>query len=341
MTVIRRRERMPDPDWDAFVTAHPDGTLCHLSTWAVVAETVYGWTPYYLAAEADRVITGVVPLVHVRHGFGRGTLVSAPFCVYGGALARDSATANALDKAAADLARELNVTALEMRQRERANPAWVGTDLYATFRKQLEPDPASNLAAVPRKQRAMIRKGEKAGLSIRRGRDVATFYRLFCAGMRNLGTPVYPRRLFTTLAECFGDRFEILLVEHEGQVVSAVLSLYFRDEVLPYYAGGIPAARQLAAFDYMYWRLMEQACTDGLRIFDFGRSMRNTGAYAFKKNWGFEPQPLHYQFHMIGSGAPPVLDPERPLYRCLAATWRCLPLPVANLAGPLVARVLY
>lgn len=341
MTEIRRRERMPDPEWDAFVTAHPDGTLCHLSTWAVVAETVYGWTPYYLAAETGGVITGVVPLVHVRHGFARGALVSAPFCVYGGALARDAVTANALDAAAVELAHELNVKVLEMRQRERANPAWSGTDLYATFRKQLDPDPARNLAAVPRKQRAMIRKGEKAGLSIRRGRDVATFYRLFCTGMRNLGTPVYPRRLFTTLQECFGEQCGILLVEHDGQVVSAVLSLYFRDEVLPYYAGGIPAARQLAAFDYMYWRLMEQACTDGLRVFDFGRSMRDTGAYAFKKNWGFEPQPLHYQFHMTGSGTPPVLDPKRPLYRYLAATWRRLPQSIANFAGPLVSRVLY
>lgn len=341
MTEIRRRERMPDPEWDAFVTAHPDGTLCHLSTWAVVAETVYGWTPYYLAAETGGVITGVVPLVHVRHGFARGALVSAPFCVYGGALARDAVTANALDAAAVELAHELNVKVLEMRQRERANPAWSGTDLYATFRTQLDPDPARNLAAVPRKQRAMIRKGEKAGLSIRRGRDVATFYRLFCTGMRNLGTPVYPRRLFTTLQECFGEQCGILLVEHDGQVVSAVLSLYFRDEVLPYYAGGIPVARQLAAFDYMYWRLMEQACTDGLRVFDFGRSMRDTGAYAFKKNWGFEPQPLHYQFHMTGSGTPPVLDPKRPLYRYLAATWRRLPQSIANFAGPLVSRVLY
>ena len=341
MTAIRRLDSLPDLAWDAFVTAHPDGTLCHLSNWAVVAESLYGWTPHYLAAESDGVITGVLPLVHVRHGVGRGALVSTPFCVYGGALASESATANALDEAASGLARELNVNVLEMRQRDRTNPLWVGTDLYATFRKQLDPDPARNLAAVPRKQRAMIRKGEKAGLSSRRGQDVATFYRLFCAGMHNLGTPVYPRRLFTTLLDCFGEQLEILIVESDGQPVSAVLSLYFRDEVLPYYAGSIPAARQLAAFDYMYWRLMECASEDGLRVFDFGRSMRNTGAYSFKKNWGFEPQPLHYEFDLVGADAPPVLDPDRPLYCCLSATWRRLPLPLANLVGPFVSRVLY
>ena len=78
MSAIRRLGRVPDAAWDAFVTAHPEGTVCHLSNWAVVAETLYGWKPHYLAAESDGVILGVLPLVHVRPGFGRGALVSTP-----------------------------------------------------------------------------------------------------------------------------------------------------------------------------------------------------------------------------------------------------------------------
>jgi len=341
MTAIRHLTGESDEAWNAFVTAHPAGTCCHLTEWGAIAQTLFGWGPHYLLAEADGNISGVLPLVHVRTLFGRSALVSTPFCVYGGALAVDEITAERLEESAAALARELEVDYLELRQRDRSHERWTGSDLYCTFRKPLDPDPERNRAAIPRKQRAMIRKGEKTGLTASRGRDVDTFYDLFCAGMRNLGTPVYPRRLFSELEQRFGDRCDILVVEHEGVPVSAVLSLYFRNEVLPYYAGGTTEARRLAAFDFMYWKLMEHATLAGATVFDFGRSMRGTGSFAFKKNWGFEPQALEYQFDMIHGHALPVVDPDKFAYRWLAAAWRRLPLPLANAIGPVVSRALY
>jgi FemAB-related protein (PEP-CTERM system-associated) len=338
---IRRLNDFPDQRWNRFVMAHDDATCFHLSEWAEVSMSLCGWDPYYLYIEQGGTIRAVLPLVHVKNRFSRGALVSTPFCVYGGALAEDAEMMQVIENAAAQLARDLGVAHLEVRQSIRPNPQWTTTDLYYTFKKQLVDDIDVNLAAVPRKQRAMVRKGASAGLTASFGRNQETFYDLFAIGMRNLGTPVYPRQLFTALERIFGDALDILIVEREGRPLAAVLSLYFRDEVLPYYAGGMPEARNCAAFDFMYWKLMCHAVEKGARNFDFGRSMRDSGAFAFKKNWGFEPRSLQYQYDVLDGHRSPVMDPSRPIFKTLTAVWRRLPLSIANTIGPMVSPRLY
>jgi FemAB-related protein (PEP-CTERM system-associated) len=117
-----------------------------------------------------------------------------------------------------------------------------------------------------------------------------------------------------------------------------VLNFYFRDEVLPFYGGGIAAARQLAANDFMYWEVMRRACERGYRIFDFGRSKVGTGAYAFKCNWGFKPTPLVYQFRLARGSSVPDLNPLNPKLAVFIAAWKRLPLMVATRLGPLIVR---
>ena len=91
----------------------------------------------------------------------------------------------------------------------------------------------------------------------------------------------------------------LTVVDARGMPVSSVLSFYFRDEVLPYYAGDSIDARDLAANDFKYWELMRRACERGLKVFDYGRSKRGTGSFDFKKNWGFEPAPLAYEYRLF------------------------------------------
>ncbi len=119
----------------------------------------------------------------------------------------------------------------------------------------------------------------------------------------------------------------------DGRLLSSVLSFYFRDEVLPYYAGDDEAARDLAANDFKYWELMRRACARGLKVFDYGRSKQGTGPYAFKKNWGFEPQPLHYEYCLYKRDAVPQNNPSNAKYKLLIETWRRMPIGLANCAG--------
>jgi FemAB-related protein (PEP-CTERM system-associated) len=326
--------------WNGFVLAHPDGTFFHRAEWCDVLQRSFGHRAYYLVAERAGVLTGLLPLVEMRSRLFGHSLSSTPFCVYGGVLAEDAATHEALTASATELAHRLGVDHLEMRNRSRRHPDWVAKDLYVTFRRPISPDSEQNLQAIPRKQRAVVRKGIKQGLEAEIDAGTARHYRMYSESLRNLGTPVFARRYLDELKAAFGSDCEILTVTHAGVPVASCLSFYFRDEVLPYYGGGTAAARQLGGNDFMYWQIMERARERGCRVFDFGRSKRDTGAYDFKRYWGFEPEPLQYEYLLVRAREMPNLSPTNPRYQRMIRTWRRLPLAVTQRLGPPVARYL-
>lgn len=327
-------------DWDSYVRAHPDATFFHLAGWGRVVEKTFGHRSYYLCARNDAgAIAGILPLVHVRSRlFGNG-LTSNGFAVYGGPVADSAAAHDALDDAAWSLAQELGAQHLEYRSPRRQRPDWAcREDMYVTFRRAIDPDPEANLKAIPRKQRAVVRKAIKRELQTEVSRDVDTFFRMYSASVRNLGTPVFARGWFANLMDEFGDAAEILTVRNDGEALTSVLSFYFRDEVLPYYGGGVAGARNFGANDFMYWALMEHARERGCTLFDYGRSKVGTGAWSFKKNWGFEPEPLYYEFRLADGAQLPDINPLNPKYRLFIAAWKKLPQWAANIVGPMISR---
>jgi FemAB-related protein (PEP-CTERM system-associated) len=247
--------------------------------------------------------------------------------------------ADALIDAAATLASSLGVDHLELRNIDAMRPGWPRQDLYVTFRKRLNPDVDANMKAIPRKQRAMVRKGIGHGLRSVIDGSTDRFFRMYADNVHRHGTPPLSAAYFKALKDTFGDACEVLTVESsDGQPVSSVLSFYFRDEVLPYYAGDTMDARELAANDFKYWELMRRACERGVRVFDYGRSKRDTGSYDFKRNWGFDPTPLAYEYKLYTRESVPENNPLNPRYRLFIGLWRKLPLPLANALGPYIVR---
>ncbi len=325
--------------WDEFVEACPEATFFHRAGWKRVLEHGLGHDAPFLYAERDGAIEGVLPLGHINSLlFGR-SLVSTPFCVYGGVAAVTESARTALEDAAIARAEALGVDHLELRLRECRHEDWPARrDRYVTFRQPLDPDPDANYQRIRRKQRAMIRKGIDKGLEAHVDDDLDRFYDVFAESVRNLGTPVFPKRYFRTLKDVFGDACEIVCVRHEGRVIAGVLSFYFRDEILPYHGGGSAAARGLYANDFMYWSLMRRAAESGVRIFDYGRSKIGTGSYDFKRHWDFTPEPLHHEYHLVRAKEIPDLSPMNPKYRFFINNWRRLPVPVTRAIGPMLAR---
>lgn len=335
---IRELETAGRASWDAYVDAHPEGTFFQLSGWREVLAASTGFKAYYLTAWRDGRIAGVLPLARVRSWLFGDALVSQPFCVHAGPIADDETTQAALIAHAAALAARLRVGCLELRNTRRMVPEWAcKDDLYVVFRRAILPDEDANMKAIPRKQRAMVRKGMSAGLVSREERELADFFRIYATSVRNLGTPVFPRRYFAALLREFGDRVRITTVFEGAEPVSAVMSFVYKDAVMPYYGGGTPRARDVKAYDFMYWEVMRKACAEGLRVFDYGRSKRDSGSYDFKKNWGFEPTPLAYEYYLVKDEALPNLNPNNPKFSLAVATWKHLPLPLANAIGPWIS----
>ena len=325
--------------WDAFVLACPEATFFHRAGWQRVLHQVYRHVTFFLYAEQDGRIVGVLPLAQVKSLLFGHALVGLPFTVYGGVAATEPAAVQALEDEAQRLARQLGAEHLELRNMQRRHADWPLQDLYVTFRKAILPDEAANMLAIPRKQRAMVRKGIKHELRSEIDPGVDRFFAMFADNVHRHGTPAMPLRWFQALRQEFGDDCEVLtVVTAEGRPVSSVMSFYFRDEVLPYYAGDDEAARDLAANDFKYWELMRRACARGLKLFDFGRSKQGTGPCAFKKNWGFEPTPLQYEYCLYKRDSVPQNNPNNAKYRLLIGVWRRLPIGVANWLGPFVVR---
>ncbi|MEO8411205.1 MAG: FemAB family XrtA/PEP-CTERM system-associated protein, partial [Propionivibrio sp.] len=300
---------------------------------------VFRHRTHYLVAERDGAVTGVLPLAEVKSRMFGHSLVSLPFCVYGGPAVSDAESEQALIEEATRLAQSLDVEHLELRNRAGKCPTWAHQDIYVTFRRDILPEADANLAAVPRKQRAMIRKGIKNGLRGEIDTTVDRFFALYADNAHRHGTPPFAKEYFARLREVFGDACEVLIVvDAKGRPVSGVMSFYFRDEVLPYYAGDTVEARDLAANDFKYWDLMQRACARGLRVFDYGRSKQGTGSFDFKKNWGFEPVPLAYEFRLLKRETVPQNNPLNPKYRTLIAIWKRLPRRAVNALGPHIVR---
>lgn len=334
-----------DPRIGAFLHDHPGTTPFHEPRWLAAVEAGTGHRAAVLIAESAGRITGVLPLSEVHSPlFGR-VLASTGFAVGGGVLAEDEAVGEALWTAAAELAVRRSCPAIELRGGMVPGadvPGWVvKTQSHCGFVTPLAADDEAQLLAIPRKQRAEVRKGLERELRVTVGRtavDRAAHYAVYAESVRNLGTPVFPRSLFDAVLDRFAGDADILTIWADEAPVASVLSLYHRGAVMPYWGGGTRAARPLRANDRMYFELMRHARERGCTRFDFGRSKTNSGAYHFKRNWGFTPEPLVYAAWTAPGEAARDADPTSARHQLLIAAWQRLPLAIANRLGPWIAR---
>lgn len=329
---------------DAFLEERAQTTPFHRPEWLLAIARGTGNPALALVYERSGDLIGYLPLTDTHSPlFGR-MLASSGFAVGGGLLLAETEDQNAAFAAVEELAARRSCSTIELRGGvlPMDRPGWVlRSDAHCGFVASLAEDEQALLLAIPRKQRAEVRKGLDADLEVAIGTaeaDRAAHYRVYAESVRNLGTPVFPRGLFDAVLDAFGDDADILTVRHGGRPVASVLSLYHRGVVMPYWGGGTHEARRLRANDRMYFELMLQARRRACDRFDFGRSKTGSGPYHFKRNWGFTPEPLTYAV-WTAPGAP-VRDanPNSAGNSALAALWRRLPLPVANRLGPPIAR---
>jgi FemAB-related protein (PEP-CTERM system-associated) len=323
---------------DAFLDEQPGAEPFHRPAWSTGVERGCGQRAHYLLAEDARGIRAVLPLTHVRSPLFGSALVSTGFGVCGGILGE---APELIAEAAVELAETLGVPSIELRGGQLPRGWQVSEGVYAGFARDLPQGDDAILKSIPRKQRAEVRRAQTLELNVRIGRsacDLLDHYRIYSESVRNLGTPVFPRRLFGAMLDAFGADADILTVSKEGRPVASVFSLYYKGCVYPYWGGGTAEARALRANEHLYFELMRHAAARGCTRFDFGRSKLGTGAYAYKKNWGFEPKPLRYAVHVMNGAAPREINPLSPKYRLQVQLWQKLPLPIANLVGPFIAR---
>ena len=328
-------------EWDAFVRSTPGGSPFHLLAWKRAVESSFGHRPHYVMAVGEHGIEGVLPLFEVRGLLGGRGLISVPYGVYGGICARSAPARKILLDHASELARRVGAGYVELRHRAGQELELPTKSLYVTFSRPISGDDEENLMAIPRKQRRMTRQGEKFGLHGEFGmQHLDAFYEVYAHSLHALGSPVFPRRLFTAIVQEFQKECELLTIWKDGRVLAGVLTLLYEDQALPYYGGALREAFPYAINDFMYWELMCHVAHAGYRVFDFGRSREGTGPYNFKRHWGFEPLPLPYQYVLLNGASIPNVSPANPKMRLAVEAWKRAPFPLTRLLGPALTRFL-
>jgi FemAB-related protein (PEP-CTERM system-associated) len=343
-SVLVLSDDVPLAEWDAFVSRSEAASAFHRSAWIDAVSRATDHRAHRLGVrDSGGALVGVLPLHHVTSPLFGSALVSSGFAVGGGIVADDPAAAALLADGAVALARSLKVATVELRGGPVPDaPGWTKTTgVYSGFESMLAEDDDAQLTAIPRKQRAEVRKALAGDLTVRTGcgaQDRSDHYAVYAASVRNLGTPVFPRALFDAVLDGFGAAADILTVYDGVRPVASVLSLYHGGAVMPYWGGGTADARQSRANERMYFALMLHARMRGCTRFDFGRSKLGTGPHAYKKNWGFEPQPLSYAVWTADGAPPRDINPTSAKYRMQVALWKRMPLPLANMLGPWIAK---
>jgi serine/alanine adding enzyme len=325
--------------WDAYVHGHPDASGYHLWAWRRIFEGVFGHHAVYLAATSAGNIHGVLPLVAFRSLlFGR-FMVSLPFVNYGGVVADSDDVAAALIAEAGRCARAMAARHVELRHTARRCPALLAKSHKVAMRLPLPASKEALWSALDRKVRNQVRKAEKSGLVPEVGGAalLEDFYEVFARNMRDLGTPVYPRRLFETVLATFPDRAQVVVVRLDGRAVAAAVTWRWRDCVEVPWASSLREFNSLAPNNLLYWTILQAAIESGATSLDFGRSTPNEGTFHFKKQWGATPEPLCWEYDVV-RGTLPDQSPKNPKFGLAIKAWRHLPVPVAGVLGPKIVR---
>ena len=339
---LRTRLLSPEdhPAWDRFVWQHPQGSPFHLIAWKQSIEKTFGYRPLYLVAEAGQEIVAILPVFFVRNLLMGKALISTPFAVYGGILSHSAEARQALVDEVRKRGESLGVNFIELRNAYPEQCAGLANvTRYVTFTQQIGPDADAILEAIPRKTRYMVRKALKHPFTVQQTGDPRNFEEIYSRNLRRLGTPSFSRQHFSTLLSAFGDKADIREVVLNGKVVASVFSFYFRDQVLPYYGAADPAFNDLAPSNFMYYDLMRWAGGHGYKVFDFGRSKKESGSFDFKAHWGMESRDLPYEIILVRQKELPNFSPNNPRYQRAIQLWQKVPLPITRAVGPFLIRL--
>jgi FemAB-related protein (PEP-CTERM system-associated) len=329
----------PSEDWDPFVRRQR-ASVYFGSGWSLLARDVFGHDPVFIEARIEQHLVGVLPFVRQRGLLGNFA-TSIPFFNYGGALSADPAVALALMNRARDEARSLGCSYLELRDVHQRAADWsVRTDKVSML-LELPGTPELLGKALGSKLRSQIKRADREGIVVRRGGSelIDAFYAVFAENMRDLGTPVYPKKFFCAIVSRFPDATQLVVIEHNGKAAAAGFLVIDAQRAEIPWAACSEAAKPLGMNMKLYWEVLVASIERGCTVFDFGRSTLDSGTYKFKKQWGAQPLQLHW--HRWERDPPTTQDSggrgESRVLRYATAIWQRLPLRVANALGPLVS----
>jgi len=330
----------PPEGWDGYLASHPQGSLYHDSRWAALIQTSFGHKSFFLTLSNTARVRGILPLVHLKSRIFGNALVSMPYFNYGGVLADDAQAAEALVDASLSLSQKLRADYVELRQNEPVPGGWPSKSHKVIMQLALPPDPEELWASFKTKLRTRVRRAEKEGFTVHFGKQdlLDDYYSVFAKNMRDLGTPVYAHGFFQAILDTFPQNAHIVTVRRENQCIAAGFLLSHRKKMEVPWASSLRQFNHLSPNMLLYWSMLKHSIAQGCNVFDFGRSTRDSGTYAFKEQWNATPKPTIWTYPGGDASNLPDHSPQSAKYQWAARVWKRLPLSVTNTCGPWIVR---
>jgi FemAB-related protein (PEP-CTERM system-associated) len=329
-------------EWDSYVMRASGSTCYHLIGWKDVVENSFGRKPFYLIEEdGENGIIGILPLVHLKSPFFGNFMVSLPYFNYGGICADNEEISEQLLKQAISMAINKNAHHIELRHTQNTCNGLPAKMTKVSMRLEL-PEKSDELwNSFPSKLRSQIRKPIKEGMYSKLGKreELNSFYKVFSANMRDLGTPVYSKKFFSNILEEFPESTWICTVyTRENRPVASGFLVGFKEGLEIPWAASLKDYNQLSPNMLLYWSCLEFACGSGYKVFDFGRSAPGEGTYKFKEQWRAKPVQLYWHYWLKNGGPLPELNPDNPKYKMAIDIWRKLPVSLTRWIGPHIVK---
>lgn len=310
-------------------------------------------------------INGYISMIHIK-GWFSDALVSMPFCDAGGIIAIDERSERILIEKSLRIASDLNIPILELRQYQslscmndcefvdqgdlgrpqeiKSVAGWYVSQMPYKNRVRMIlylPDSSNFLMkSFKSKLRNQILKPIKEKLILKIGSIelIDDFYKVFAENMRDLGSPVHSKKFILEVLKFFQKNSNIFIVYSDKKPLASSLTIGFRDTLSNPWASFLRRYSHLGPNMLLYWSMLEFACQNGYRCFDFGRSTFGEGTYKFKEQWGAKPEPLYwYRFSKTNDQSWDSHSDKNKMSKAIEY-WKKLPVPLTKFIGPRIRK---
>jgi hypothetical protein len=339
LTVSRTLE--PPADWEPFARSH--GSFYHLPQWVECLRDIYRLPLECYSARLGGELQGMLAVAEVPPLLGPRRMVSLPFSYAAGPLALNAAAADAMAVAVRERAHDRRLKRVELKSRGEFPPApgFQRTSHYATYEVPTGDGEAAVWARLhPGSTQRSIRKGQKAGIVVRRGdsaEDWLVMAELEERTAHSHGVPAPPRRFFLEGGRKLQTKglADVYLAFTAGGVPGAAITVWKGPRAWIYgFGASDPAQLEQRPNHVLLWTAIQDAMAAGC-AFDLGRvAPEQSGLLEFKRRWGGQAIPLAYDYWPEPAGLN-VAARDRGALSRMAAVWSRLPAGAARLGAGL------
>jgi len=328
-------------EWDQFVILSNESSAFHLYGWRRIFEANYGFKTFYLMAMDRGIVKGVLPLILLKSRLTGTFFMSLPVSDDGGFCGGDKEAYDLLLQKAIEIGRSEGADYIEFHHKRR-HAGLATRESKVSMWLRLDPDPQKMWANFNNKVRNQVRKASKSGLEIKIGgmEEIDRFYEAYAINMRDLGIPGHGRKFFEHILAEFPDKARIFSVVARDKTAAAGFTFGFKNKLEIPWASSIRKYNSFCPNHLLYWEIVKYACNKGYDYFSFGRSLKDSGTFRFKRQWGTEPRQLYWQYCVLNGNGLPETNAQSPRYSLAIKLWQRTPLFMTKLMGPRLMRVL-